>query len=150
MTALIPLPSVELLRETFDYEEGVLIRKRTGHRCATLKGDTGYMVVYVDGKQYSSHRVVWKWHHGVDPQHTIDHINGDRADNRIENLQDIPMAENVRKGHLGRGKYMTGVRKQGNRFYARILWEGKQLYSPSCATEYEAHMLYMRALGRLG
>lgn len=38
-----------------------------------------------------NHRLIWKWVTGRDPQHTIDHINRDKADNRFWNLRDVGM-----------------------------------------------------------
>lgn len=40
-------------------------------------------------KAYLAHRVIWKYVKGVDPVGHITHINGDLADNRIENLRDL-------------------------------------------------------------
>ena len=36
-----------------------------------------------------SHRLVWKWVTGKDPENTIDHINRDKGDNRFWNLRDV-------------------------------------------------------------
>ena len=41
--------------------------------------------------------LIYKWHHGVDPD-TVDHVNSDKQDNRIENLVSMSLEENVRKG----------------------------------------------------
>jgi hypothetical protein len=45
------------------------------------------------GKTAKAHRVVWKMVTGAEPEH-IDHINGDPADNRIENLRSVSRAVN--------------------------------------------------------
>jgi HNH endonuclease len=56
----------------------------------TLTGD-GYRQIPVNGKRVYEHRHVWEQHHGPIPKdHDIHHRNGDRTDNRIENLECVP------------------------------------------------------------
>jgi hypothetical protein len=45
------------------------------------------------GKSHKAHRLIFMLHHGFMPQE-IDHINGDRADNRIENLRSVTRSQN--------------------------------------------------------
>lgn len=47
----------------------------------------GYRQVWFEGKQEMEHRVIWFLHYGEWPKLPIDHINGKRADNRIENMR---------------------------------------------------------------
>jgi hypothetical protein len=54
----------------------------------------GYIRVYHRGEQYMAHRIAWALQYGDWPQHTIDHINKDASDNRLENLRDVPQAVN--------------------------------------------------------
>lgn len=48
----------------------------------------GYVRISVDGKPYYAHRLAWFYMTGRWPTHTIDHINRDRADNKIANLRE--------------------------------------------------------------
>jgi len=56
----------------------------------------GYREVSILGKSYRSHRLAWLLHYGEEPKNQIDHINGVRDDNRIENLRDTTQAENCK------------------------------------------------------
>jgi hypothetical protein len=56
----------------------------------------GYKSVLYRGKKYLAHRVVWAIVYGEYPRFFIDHINGDRSDNRIANLRDVTQQENQR------------------------------------------------------
>jgi hypothetical protein len=56
----------------------------------------GYRVGAIADVNLRAHRVAWAIYHGTWPTDHLDHINGDRADNRIRNLRDVPHAENHR------------------------------------------------------
>ncbi len=60
----------------------------------------GYGHGDIMGKRYKAHRVAWALHHGEWPETGIDHINGNPADNRIENLRAVPHRENMRNQRL--------------------------------------------------
>jgi hypothetical protein len=115
-------PSQAELKQTFDYRDGelwwkVTAPKRDMTKPAGCKSQNGYMITnYMfkgNRRKYLIHRLIWIWHHGNDPD-TIDHINRDRADNRIENLRDVSLSVN----HMNRcdthtvNKLPKGVTKQ--------------------------------------
>lgn len=56
----------------------------------------GYRRGSVLGKLQCAHRVAWAILHGAWPDGQIDHINGDRADNRAVNLRCVSHADNGR------------------------------------------------------
>lgn len=95
---------------------------RVGDQRGTLTN--GYIQIYIDYRPYRAHRLAFKMHYGRDPVGFIDHINGDRADNRICNLREVtpwqnslnrhaPVKSNT--GHLGvsrlagSGKYLASL-----------------------------------------
>lgn len=54
----------------------------------------GYRVVRWCGRKMRAHHIIWVWCHGYWPKGEIDHINGDRSDNRIDNLREVTVAQN--------------------------------------------------------
>lgn len=134
------LPSAERLRSLFDYiPNGDLVflpregsaqfnAKHAGRVVAKNTTPKGYSKLNVDGRYVFAHRVIWKMHHGDDP-HQIDHINGDRGDNRIENLRAALGGENNRSSR--RNTSATGLKgvirsSRSEKFEARIKVNGKQ------------------------
>ena len=82
-----------ILHEMFEYRDGALYwkkrkwaDKKVGKRAGHMHTD-GYRRVNVKGiRNQREHRVIFMMHHGYLPKQ-IDHINGIRDDNRIENLR---------------------------------------------------------------
>lgn len=84
----------------------------------------GYWIICIDGKQYRAHRLAWLYVHGEMPEHTIDHVNQNKLDNRIENLRMVTNAENHRNMGI-QSNNKSGYRgvsyaKERNKFTARI------------------------------
>jgi hypothetical protein len=75
---------------------------RRFHRCFAGKeavnsvNSHGYLVGKVLRLPAAAHRVIWALEYGRWPDGQIDHIDGDRANNRISNLRDVSQAENTR------------------------------------------------------
>lgn len=97
-----PVLTQEDVRELFDYdpETGELISKV--HRAFVSKGSVagtisrGYLVVWIKGKLYRLHRVIWLHVYGYLPELDIDHINGIKSDNRLCNLREVSRSCNMR------------------------------------------------------
>ena len=64
------------------------IYKPDGMECFTTI-ERGYKKTTLRGRTFYAHRVAWYLFSGRGPAFEIDHINGDRSDNRIENLRDV-------------------------------------------------------------
>ena len=108
----------------------------------------GYLRVGIDNDLYYLHRLAWLYTHGVWPNGVVDHVNGDRADNRLVNLRDVSHATNLQNLKRARGDNKTGLlgvylRGDTGRYSANIKGpEGKR--SLGCfATAEEAHAAYI-------
>lgn len=76
------------------------IWKSTNTRCAGKEvglapNADGYLSVSINRVGYKAHRIIWLWMHGEMPEQ-IDHINGDRSDNRASNLRAVTHAQNMK------------------------------------------------------
>ncbi len=58
-------------------------------------GNGGYVRVNIFGTRYLGHRLIWMMVHGEWPDE-IDHINGDKSDNRLCNIRNVSRQENLR------------------------------------------------------
>lgn len=91
---------------SYDPETGVLTWMVTMARTAMAgnraggPSNGGYRSIRVEGKLYREHRIVWFIWFGEFPNGQIDHINGLRTDNRIENLRDVTHQENAKNQKL--------------------------------------------------
>ena len=94
--------TVDLLNELFEYdkETGDLIWREARANGKVKKGDIagtvdskGYIKLDVNYKKHRAHRLVFLMHKGYLPK-TIDHINGNPSDNRIENLRAATTSQN--------------------------------------------------------
>lgn len=91
----------------------------------------GYYRGRVYGKNYAAHRVVFFLYHGRWPDGEIDHINGDRLDNRPPNLREADRSLN--SANRGKGYYIT---KEGT-YRAQIKCRGK-VVTKACYSVEEA------------
>lgn len=91
----------------------------------------GYHVGSIDRTMLEAHRVIYAMHHGVWPEGLqIDHINGDRKDNRVSNLRAVPQADNTRnKAPLRKGCLLGIYRPSGrNQWHAAISRDDRRVH----------------------
>jgi hypothetical protein len=115
--------------ETFaSPKAGKIWNKRfAGKKAFTAKLRDGYHHGSVLSIIYRAHRVAWAIHFGAWPALEIDHINGDRADNRISNLRDVSHAENMKNRRKAKWNTSghTGIDFHARRWRARCTVGGK-------------------------
>lgn len=150
------------LREVLDYdpETGVFTRKvrlaqrhKAGDRAdfvVTGGNLKGYRRICVDSQRYLAHRVAWMYANGEWPKKFIDHINGDKGDNRLSNLRDVQPKVNVQNTRKPRSDNKSGFlgvhwHKQNRTWRARIQKDGKSINIGCFPSPEEAHAAYLDA-----
>jgi len=76
----------------YDPETGVF--SRAGERAGSVMSH-GYREISVLGQRFTEHRLAWFYVNGVWPDKFLDHINGDKSDNRICNLREATPSQNA-------------------------------------------------------
>lgn len=112
---------------------------RAGDTAGTINGP-GYCCITIFRRMYLAHRLAWLYMHGTWPSGQIDHRNGVRTDNRVENLRNVLPAANAQNQRHPQGDNpFLGVSwvSKGSRWIARIRIDGKQRYL-GCFTTAEA------------
>ncbi len=89
----------EYLHQIFEYRDGCFFWKITkkkikaGSKVGAL-GSNGYLSTNIQKKRYLLHRLIFLFHHGHLPK-LIDHIDGNRFNNNINNLREATFSENI-------------------------------------------------------
>lgn len=95
------------------YSEGYLYWKdgpRKNKEAGCLDRSTGYIVVRLNGRLCYAHRLIWELETGEIPV-VVDHINGNKTDNRIDNLRNCCQHINqLNKNNKLRGDNTSGTR----------------------------------------
>lgn len=142
--------TLERLREVLSYDEssGEFTRKiatarrsKVGEIAGSINAE-GYRYIRIDGGNYKANRLAVFYVSGEWPSGQVDHINGKKADDRIENLRVCSPAENSQNRASPKGAYKAS---KGNRFVSFVTTNGKRSYLGKFATEEEARAAYSSA-----
>jgi len=85
---------------------------------------------------------------GTWPQNEIDHIDGNKSNNRFRNLRDVTRSannQNRRRPDRGNKSGFLGVKCHRKSFVARIRIDGKQIHLGVFSTAIDAHRAYIKA-----
>ena len=121
----------EYIQKLFYYQDGDLVRVGKSEPNQRKPGSEGYLPIAIDGKDYKLHRIIYLYHHGDMPAQ-IDHVDGDKLNNRIENLRACTLSQNQhnaqrRKDNTSGIKGITWCRSRGQ-WLARVKYKGRQYF----------------------
>jgi hypothetical protein len=126
---------------TYSDESGELLRL-SGTSALVMGDKDGYLRVKLGGSFFKAHRVAWALFYGEWPDGEIDHINGDKADNRIYNLRVVSKADNQLNQPLNKhnSSGIMGVHWNTNRsaWYVRAQVSGRRKFIGSFKDFFEA------------
>lgn len=110
----------------------------------------GYISVGLCGKIFLAHRLAWFIHFGTWPKLQLDHINGDKKDNRIVNLREVTNSQNAQNVIRARPESATGLRgvifdKAKRLWRADIRINGSRKYLGYFSEKEKAHNAYLEA-----
>jgi len=142
-----------------DPENGIVRSRRTGESMGSINKVTGYVTIgkWANGKKYGIKRsnIIWWSKHQKMPSAKmhIDHIDGDKTNDRIENLQILTNQQNLakrKKSTKGSSKYM-GVQfdKTMKKFRALVEKWGKKYHFGSYEDEKQAAIARDRGMIKL-
>lgn len=140
------------LKEMFDYVNGDLVWRRAPEKQNRLLGlvagcihGSGYRVIRINGQAYQAHRLIWIYNNGsIDKELSIDHIDGNKLNNSLENLRVVNQQQNCfNRSRLNAKGYTWN--KQTKKWQAYISIENKLKHLGCFIEEQDARNAYLQA-----
>jgi hypothetical protein len=115
--------------------------------------EKGYLRVPIHGKNYRVHRVCFAIYHGRWPDKQVDHIDGDKANNKIGNLREATNSQNQmnRGAAVNNTSGYKGVHfnKAAKKWHAQIRKKGKNIYLGVFDDPHDAYLAYCQAADKI-
>ncbi len=155
--------SLKELKKNFSYDakSGDLIWIQIRRRGASV-GDVagwlsaeGYRCVTLRGCQYKVHQIAWVWMTGKWPKAAMDHINGDKSDNRFNNLREATREQNSynvgprKSNKIGLKGVSIKKERKSRPFVAQIQFKKRKISLGYFDSAEEAHAAYTKAAVKL-
>lgn len=109
----------------------------------------GYRTIQFNGKMYRSARLAWWFYYGKWPKNVVDHINGDKLDDRICNLRDVSSKANSQNKKCHRAGHLLGTANDHGKWRSQCTENGKKIIIGYYKTAEEAHAAYLEYVGRV-
>jgi hypothetical protein len=140
---------------SYDQETGIFTWNYDGTRgvkagdIAGYKMPDGYIMLSVGGRKIVAHRVAWLFVYGEFPEGNLDHINRNKADNRIANLRNATYEQNAqnREKNCRNTSGYKGVtwHKRDQRWQAAITIKRKVIHLGYYQNPLDAYSAYIEA-----
>jgi len=151
------------VRDLLDYEPSTGVfrwrvppggRGRMGAIAGTRDSE-GYTIIRYKGRGYKAHRLAWLHVYGNLPEGVIDHVNGDKADNRIANLRDVDAYVNAQNVTRANKNGRSGLRwvswfSQYQKWKAAFVFRKKHYFVGHFDCKQEAYEAAKTARAQLG
>ena len=146
--------TAEYLRKILSYDPstGIFIWRQKFRRTfpngkvAGSKHSAGYISIAIFNQKRLAHRLAWLYVTGNEPTEHIDHINGQKSDNRFCNLREVTRfgnLQNIRTATKANRVGFLGVSAHQGKWRAQIMVNGKQIRASGFNTPEEAHQKYL-------
>ena len=118
-------------------------------KTAGVINNRGYLTIQFNNKPYQAHRLIWWYVYGEEAPSDIDHIDGNRSNNKLSNLRLANKQQNQANARLRRDN-SSGYRgiiwnKREQKFIANIRIDGVLHYLGRFDTAIEGHKAYKKA-----